>query len=225
MDQMEIFKIDEADNYFRRNEKHHNMLSNDVIVDLYSKYYGKAKIDILEIGCSDGWRLKILRDDYDANVYGIEPSPEACKKAKETFNLEHIICGTSDKFDFGKKFDLIMVPFVLHWIGRDQLLESVSNIDKHLKDGGAIIINDFWQNGFKKVKYHHRTDVSIWTYKQDYSKIFLSLGTYRGIHFSIYDYSMGQNKSGIYSVPSERKNLAFVSMCVKDSDFNYEEIR
>lgn len=223
MNQTKVFLKDEADNYFTRNEKAHGAIKSDVVLHVYGKYFSKNRIDVLEIGCCDGWRLKKIKEEYGANVFGIEPSLKAVNKARKAFGLKNIVASTADTFSFDRKFDLILVPFVFHWIDRSLLLSSVSNIDRHLNDGGFLLINDFWQNGFKKEGYHHRKDTKMWTYKQDYSKIFASAGTYKDILHIVYDYEKGKEADGMYSLTDIRNNYAFVSLQEKVSGL-YEEI-
>lgn len=222
MNQTKIFLKDEADNYFARNEKAHAAAKYDIVLDVYRRYFGKNKFDVLEIGCSDGWRLKKIKKEYGANVFGVEPSVKAVNKAKKDFGLRNIVASTADAFNFNRKFDLILAPFVFHWIDRSLLLSSVCNIDRHLNDGGFLLINDFWQNGFKKAGYHHRKDVKMWTYKQDYSKIFSSIGTYKNILHIIYDYEKGKQANGLYSLTDLKDNYAFISLQKKSSKL-YEE--
>ncbi len=223
MNQTKVFLKNEADNYFARNEKAHSSIKVDIILDIYKKYFSQKRIKVLEIGCSDGWRLKRIKEQYSADVFGVEPSAKAVNKAKKDFELRNVVASTADAFSFDCKFDLILAPFVFHWIDRSLLLSSVCNIDKHLNDGGFLLINDFWQNGFRKAGYHHRKDVKIWTYKQDYSKIFSSLGTYKDILHIVYDYEKGKTPDGLYSSTDLKNNSAFVSLQEKTSEL-YEEI-
>jgi ubiquinone/menaquinone biosynthesis C-methylase UbiE len=223
MNQTKIFVKDEADNYFSRNEKKHFLIKDDAILDIYEKCFSKKKIDVLEIGCSDGWRLNIIKERHKADVFGVEPSVKAVNKARKKFGLKNIMTSTADAFSFDYKFDLILIPFVFHWIDRSLLLRSVCNIDKHLNNGGFLLINDFWQTGFKKTIYHHRKDVDIWTYKQDYSKIFSVIGTYKDILHIIYDYGKGEKVNGIYSLTDAKNDYAFISLHRKTSEL-YEKI-
>lgn len=75
--QKEIFVKSEGTNFYRRNKKNH---------DIYRKTTDKYKIlncmdilnlkpeRVLEIGCSDGWRLKNLKKKYNAKCFGLDPS-------------------------------------------------------------------------------------------------------------------------------------------------------
>ncbi|MFA5405622.1 MAG: class I SAM-dependent methyltransferase [Ignavibacteria bacterium] len=222
--QNEIFKKYEANNYYLRNRNKQNKFKYDIILDIMEKYdLVKNKISVLEIGCSDGWRLEKLKLKYKdkVNLFGVEPSKLACDDIKMNKKYVECFCCTSDKFSIKRKFDIILVPFVLHWIDRNKLISTVYNIDRHLKDNGFLIICDFWTNGFNKTRYHHITDNEIWTYKQNYQNIFVSTGTYINLFNGAYDYEKGNYKSGVFSIYKDSNNIAQISLLKKVNDYLY----
>ncbi len=72
--------------------------------------------------------------------------------------------------------DLIYVAGVLLWVDRRSLARAVANIDESLRDGGHLLITDFLPSGPRRNPIRHSPE--HYTYKQDYSAPFLSLGTY-----------------------------------------------
>lgn len=169
------FKEFEGNNFFERNYK--NFKNNDDIILKNFKKYSNFKI--LEIGCSNGWRLNELQKLYSDNKYfGIDPSTDAIKFGNENFKDISLKVATCDDMNFydDSYFDIILVPFVFMYIDRNILLKSVYQIDRILKNGGKLIITDFYSNRQRKNNYKYIKDSFI--YKQNYFEIFLSTKNY-----------------------------------------------
>ena len=77
------------------------------------------------------------------------------------------------------KFDLIICGFFLFMLPPSKILNLFSKIDFCLKNGGHIIINDFYNksNSFKIKNYKHEKKLKV--YRWDYKKVFLSLPYYQ----------------------------------------------
>ncbi|MFM7620643.1 MAG: class I SAM-dependent methyltransferase [Alphaproteobacteria bacterium] len=155
----------------------------DFIIKNLSQFHNN-KIKILEIGCSNGKKLAKLRQIFPySDLYGIDPSKNAIKDGKNFFkNNKQIFLetGTSDELNFSNcYFDIVIFGFCLYLVDRDLLFKSISEADRVLKNKGFLIITDFDYNGFKKNSYHHLN--GIFSYKQDYSKIFEHSGLYHTV--------------------------------------------
>ena len=72
--------------------------------------------------------------------------------------------------------DAIFVVGVLLWVDRAGLSRAIANIDESLRDGGLLLVSDFLPPTRRKNPIKHSPD--NFTYKQDYSEPFLSLGIY-----------------------------------------------
>ena len=72
----DIFLNSEGNNFFLRNiDKLDN--KDDLIIEKL-KSLKLSKMNILEIGCSNGWRLNELNNLYpDNNYFGLDPSKDA----------------------------------------------------------------------------------------------------------------------------------------------------
>ncbi len=182
--QNEIFLDFEADNYYSRtiDRKLKKNYKNDFPIRLLEIYKIKPK-KVLEIGCDIGGRLNYINEKYGSQCYGIEPSNKAVEDGNLRFKNIKIVRGVFSDIPFDEKFDLIIISFVFHWIDRALLAKCVSEVERLLKSEGFLIIGDFYPDNPKKFKYHHLPKEDIWTYKQDYSKIFLSLNQYLLINF------------------------------------------
>lgn len=169
----DIFIKEEGDNFYKRNYKSLNT-SIDIITNNISI---KNNFNILEIGCSNGYRLSYLKkNNPDSNFFGIDPSISAIENGSNDKDI-NLSVGTCDHLNFQNNFfDIILIPFVFMYVDRDLLLKSVSEIDRVLKNGGKLIITDFYPNKPRKNSYKHIDGMFI--YKQKYFEIFTSTNNY-----------------------------------------------
>jgi ubiquinone/menaquinone biosynthesis C-methylase UbiE len=172
----DIFLNYEGNKFFSRNlDKLDN--KDDIILEKLKKI-GLSKMNILEIGCSNGWRLNELNNLYpDNNYFGLDPSKDAIDYGTQNYNKISFKVGTCDNMEYeDNQFDIILIPFVFMYIDRNLLLKSVSEIDRILKNNGKLIITDFYCNRQKKNKYKHVENTFI--YKQNYFELFVSSKNY-----------------------------------------------
>lgn len=137
---------------------------------------------VLELGCANGWRLNALQQKLDvgrARCVGVDASAEAIEAGKQQFPRLTLLRGVLTDVPLQEEFDLVIVNFVLHWVDRSTLARSVSEIDRLVRDDGLLILGDFLPDAPQLRPYHHAKDQAIYTFKQDYAKIFEALGTYR----------------------------------------------
>ena len=170
----QLFLESEGNNFYLRN-KEHIITDNDIILTNLNinKYNNNT---IVEIGCSNGWRLNELCKINPNNKYiGIEPSIQA-QNEKASTDIE-IINGTCDNINLlDNSVDVIMVPFVFMYIDRNLLFKSVNEIDRILKNNGKLVITDFYSNKPRKNIYKHTPNTFI--YKQNYFEIFTCTHNY-----------------------------------------------
>lgn len=132
----------EGDNWFLRNK---NFLGKGFdmplfLLELYSIKPGK----VLEIGAANGYRLAKIYERYNSDCTGVEPSQKAIEDGKSKYPFIKFIRSTCENSNLQKrKFDLIIVNFVFHWIYRENLYVCVQKIDDGLEKGGYLIIVDF----------------------------------------------------------------------------------
>jgi SAM-dependent methyltransferase len=170
--QHDIFLGGEGDAWYRRNKTALASPLNDLLTQylLASDLEGKK---ILDIGCGNGRRLARIGGER----YGIDPSAEAIGSIAPPIRAQ---VGVSHQLDYPDAFfDVVVVSFVFHWLDRSVIQTTVSEIDRVLKHGGALCIMDFYPDRPHARRYHHREDVELFTYKQDYSNLFLESGVYR----------------------------------------------
>ena len=89
--------------------------------------------------------------------------------------------GLASEIPTQEKFDLVIVNFVLHWVAREELLRSISEIDRIVEDGGHLVVGDFLPDQPTMTNYHHLPGENVYTYKLDYADIFTSSSLYRAV--------------------------------------------
>lgn len=204
--QDDVFFEYEGDNWFARNAlalANEKKIEKDSVLNLLKNHLTNSPRKILEVGCSNGWRLNELHHRYSCSCTGIEPSEQAVASGKNLFPNINLLRGKASSLPFAShEFDLVIVSFVFHWISRDTLLQSFSEIDRVLRDDGLLVISDFLPDAPTKTKYHHLPNDDIFTFKQDYAKAFESTCLYSVFARQVFDHDMPENK---LEIPSNRR--------------------
>ena len=184
MSQDEVFRGGEGDKWFERNRAALGKgAAHDWIAHLLDQIAIESEVKtVLELGCSNGWRLHTLAGRFPgAALSGVDVSGEAIRDGQRAFPELHLLQGSIADVPLEGPFDLVVVHFVLHWVDRRLLARAVSEIDRLTRDGGVLILGDFLPDFQQRRAYHHTPGQGVFTYKQDYAAIFAALGTYREI--------------------------------------------
>jgi len=210
-----IFLNGEGDRWFERNENKlgaPEMVAEDWPLILIARHGLCPQSVVTEVGCANGWRLDWIREVYGARCYGIDASRQAIEDGRQRFpSVDYLTIGAisdlrvwRDSIWCNHMADLVICHYVLHWIDRGSLLQSISEIDRILSPGGYLLLGDFLPDRPTKVRYHHRQDVELWTYKQDYAATFLATGGYVEVDRMIYDHDSHEQTKNI---PSHRRGV------------------
>lgn len=191
MSQDKIFADSEGNAWFRRNKQ--ALIDADRFdwpVEMLRELAHSQKFDsICELGCSNGWRLDKLRNIFpSARLAGVDASVEAIEDGKQRYAGLELSTGILADTRLSGPFQVVVVNFVLHWVGRDMLLRSVAEIDRLLADGGYLVLSDFDPDCAQKRHYHHYLEQRLHTFKQDYARIFEAANTYRTIQCASFDH-------------------------------------
>jgi SAM-dependent methyltransferase len=203
MTQDEIFLLGEGNRWLARNEfvlNDKQRLALDPVIRVLD-LIAMAPTDVLEIGASNGYRLQEIHSRYDCRVTAVEPSDEAIKNGQAKYPTVRFLRGTAGQLPLTEEgeFDLVIVNFVFHWVDRTRLLRSAAEIDRILKDGGYLLIGDFLPARPQRIAYHHLPGEDLWTYKQNYSEIFLASNLYQIVGAFPFDHSTQEMRSDIAS--------------------------
>ncbi len=180
MDQNDIFIKSEGNNWFQRNREALTPERDDFITRMLQRLEIHPK-NIVEVGCSNGWRLEKLRCIYSAECFGIEASEEAVTFARGSFPQIKVEQQDIARMSCEKTFDLAICNFVFHWLDRGHLLQAVAHLDALVNAGGYLVLGDFLPDFNQKRWYHHLPNKKVYTYKQDYPAIFLASGLYKEV--------------------------------------------
>jgi len=104
----------------------------------------KKALEILEVGCGNGWLSAKLASIPFSQVTGVDINTEELNQAKRVFcqieNLEFFNCSLLDEMFGGRRFDIIVFAASVQYFSS---LEKVLNESiKRLKHGGEIHIID-----------------------------------------------------------------------------------
>jgi SAM-dependent methyltransferase len=180
------FLAGEADAWFRRNAAH--LSSESPLRDLAARLLaeqlaGRDRGRVLEIGCGSGENLVALGRFAGIDGHGIEPSKAAVDVGQAAHPSLQLRTGTADALPFDdSSFDAVWFGFCLYLVDRELLASCVAEADRVLRDGGTLCIVDFDPDVPCRRAYHHLS--GMWSYKMDYSRLFLSNPAYRLSHKS-----------------------------------------
>lgn len=181
----------EGDNFFHRNFSGKKLPElRDTKVTLL-EHIQEARIQferVLEYGCNYGDLLNYFKHyGLAIECVGIEASRAAVNFGKKRYaDSLQIVHGTladnplNNNTSKQNYFDLVIVDDVFGWVSRETLLQSVTNIDSVLKDGGHLFIRDFLPDKRVKNSNHHVANGDVFNYKVpgSHAGIFLACGTY-----------------------------------------------
>ncbi len=215
--QKSVFTISEGDRWFGRNrdwyESHVN--KDDEIVQTL-KFIELSPEKVLEIGCSNGAMLNLIKNAFGAKCWGIDPSNRAIEDGKRRFTDITFCAGTADSLPFeDNSFDTIVFGFCLYLCDRNDLFKIAYEADRCLMNEGTLIIKDFYPTFPYKNKYTHHQD--MFSYKMDYSRMFRWNPAYTEVANIVFSHSgfalrdvpdekvavVVLRKSGQYAYPEE----------------------
>lgn len=172
--QRDIFLRSEGDAWFSRNEqavREQKLPDEDPILQEILGFVpaGKLGLKILEIGCGDGSRLAWLKDNLNAECFGIDPSEQAILAASSKgISAQQ---GTAELLPFDNdSFDIVIFGFCLYLCDREDLFHIAYEADRVLRTPGWLAILDFYSASPRAREYHHTSGVL--SYKMDYRSLF-----------------------------------------------------
>jgi ubiquinone/menaquinone biosynthesis C-methylase UbiE len=215
--QKEAFIEYEADAWFNRNKEHllNYSKDRDRVISLIKEYKLNPG-NVLEIGCSAGYRLNAIGNTFkNCSVFGVEPSKEAIKYGEKHYTNVNFVNGTADNL-IGfqdESMDIVVVGFVFYVIDRNIFFKTVSEIDRVLKNGGILMIVDFFSETALKNVYQHIKEFSAFSFKQNYDEVFTASKLYYLLDKSTWNHSekaldASDNYYDKYSVSLLKKDVS-----------------
>ena len=191
MKQDDIFVSSEGNNWFNRNKQALKDKKQDYLIDMIEDNFQlNESTNVLEIGCSNGFRLAQINKKFRSHCEGLDASLAAIDSGSRDFPEIKLTHGSATSLPYPEeKFDLVVINFVLHWIDRKNLFKVISEIDRVLKNDGLLFIGDFYPQAPVKNHYHHIKDREFFTYKQLYHEIFTTSQLYSLIRLVSFDHA------------------------------------
>lgn len=169
----------EGDKYYERNRDAQNNFSTDLMQEHLRTLVGPG-MKVLDVGCGTGYRLPDLKK-RGAECVGVDPAPIAIQNGKKQFPDITLIESVAHTLPFpDQTFDLVFMNVVLYTIPRQFLLRTVAEMDRVLKDGGRLVVADFFPD-----TPHRRTDrhtEGYFNYKQRFWEMFTASNLYTTVN-------------------------------------------
>jgi len=178
MKQKYMFLESEGDRWFERNRDGMVKVSEaDPVTVAINQLKLKPK-RVLEVGCSNGWRLALLRELFGCEIMGVEPSMQAALDAAA--RRVPVVQATASSLAVSNQFDLVIYGFCLYLTEPADWLLVASEGDRVLAAGGHLIIHDFSPVGHPFARrYEHRD--GILSYHFDFAGLWLGSPLYHVI--------------------------------------------
>lgn len=144
---------------------------------------------VLEIGCSNGWRLKALEKKYKCMTTGVEPAP---------ITGGNILRGTAEELPIKYlTLDVVIYGWCLYLCDREDLFRIAAEGDRVLQEDGYLVVHDFHTAVPFKREYKHRP--GLFSFHMDHAQLWLANPSY-----SLYRrYENGETSVTILSKNSE----------------------
>jgi ubiquinone/menaquinone biosynthesis C-methylase UbiE len=169
MSQQDIFLAGEGDQWFARNGQVLHPERDDYVALL--RQLAIEPQQVLEIGCANGYHLEALRQAFNCQAHGIEPSQAAVDAGQQQFPQLQLTTGSARQLPYAKnRFDLVILGFCLYLCDREDLFIIAAEVDRVLKDGGFVLIKDFCPPIAYRNPYEHQA--GIYSFKMDYGRLF-----------------------------------------------------
>lgn len=180
----------DGDRYFRVNYSGIGTIADPVFEQMQMLHGVCPLTSILEVGCTNGFRLEKARAAFGSSCTGLDASSDAVDEGLTRFpelRLEKGVAPASlDKFQ-GESFDLIVLGHFLYLLPRTEIFALAAKVDSLLASGGHLIVSDFFFPGHVSVGYAHTPDLQV--FKQDPSSPWCWSPTYALVGRSVYPVS------------------------------------
>jgi ubiquinone/menaquinone biosynthesis C-methylase UbiE len=135
---------------------------------------------ILDVGCGNGEFLNAWKNHFSAKIgVGIEPSSEGIELVKRKWQSDKELTFQSafaHNLPYeNDSFDLVTTWSVLHWIGRNEYLQSIGEMIR--VSSKYLCVMDFVASADYRTPYHHKE--GLYTYKQNFDDVISASGIMR----------------------------------------------
>jgi SAM-dependent methyltransferase len=151
----------------------------NIFSELLAPLDGKGITSICDVGCGNGRNLEMLSRRFGCHGIGVEPSAEAVMMLND-----HYATSTNLKFTpafahqlpfRSEQFDLVVCWSVMHWVGRNEYLQSLGELIRISKR--FLLVMDFVADQDYRAHYSHQD--GFFTYKMDFDVVLGASGVLR----------------------------------------------
>lgn len=134
-----------------------DMIRSDEIIGTILKSAGITPgVSVLDVACGTG----VLFPDYFSrgitDLTAIDISPEMVRLCREKFPQTTVVCGDVEEFDFGRRFDRIMIYNAFpHFPEPERLIKRLSGL---LNPGGTLTVAHGMSRA--QIDHHHEGPAS-----------------------------------------------------------------
>jgi ubiquinone/menaquinone biosynthesis C-methylase UbiE len=166
----------EGDAWFERNKTKLGLVPDEIERVIESLQLRPKRI--LEIGCSNGHKLEKLRERFNAECVGIDPSEQAIANGKVLYPCLSLTVGTADSLRFHEgRFDLVIFGFCLYLCDPADYFRIAAEADRVLFESGSLVIFDFFTASPQRRPYSHLP--GLYSHKMEFSRLFTANPAYR----------------------------------------------
>lgn len=185
MRQVDIMLEGEADAMYRRNLDRLGEI--DRVTELLTDLKAMPQ-SVLEVGCSNGWRMQKMAELFGSSCLGIDPSNEAIAHGRAHGLSVHR--GTADHLPTLSGWaDMVIYGFCLYLTDPEDWFRIVAEGDRVLAPGGLLVIHDFAGNdGLVEIGYKH--DPRLVSHHFDFAKLWLTHPGYTVARRRMFDEEM-----------------------------------
>lgn len=180
--------LDDANAFYARNGASLER-PDDPILKILSRVHRASPLsNVLEVGCSNGWRLDAIRATYNAQCTGIDASSDAVAVGGDRFPELRLWQGLApeclEKLLDEPQFDCIILGFFTYLLPRSEIFHLASLTDRLLAEEGHLIVFDFLYPTSIRTNYSHSELLT--TFKSDPSAPWTWSPTYTLVERSVY---------------------------------------
>ena len=181
----------DGDRYFDVNHAGIGTIA-DPAFDALKMLHGISPItSVLEVGCTNGFRLDRAFREFGSRCVGIEASPAAVDEGRSLFPDVEIRQGLAPEAlaTFGdSSFDAIVLGHFLYLLPRSDVFTLAAEVDRLLADGGHLVISDFFHP--TPVARHYSHSPALRVLKHNLSSPWLWSPTYELVSRTVYPISV-----------------------------------
>ncbi|MCF8391572.1 MAG: class I SAM-dependent methyltransferase [Bacteroidales bacterium] len=150
--------------------KHYDTIMNSITFGKYNRFIYQAVQDmdiqtddqILDLGCGTG-KNAMLMSGYlgeKGGITGMDVSPVMGKLFMEKHGKDSRFEFKQERIDIPfkleKKYDTVLISFVIHGLPHEHRKNLIQNAYNHLKPGGKLMILDYAEFDMAEMPSHHR---------------------------------------------------------------------